>query len=225
MTLPYTETPASSSAPSCGDAGQHLGTGPSNPLQEAGSGLRPDSNGDGRTTGPVPELNVVGLDLSLTRTGIASTRGAESLSPPKQLGMLARQRWIRHAVIARIADADLLVVERIAYSTTGKYAKENAGLWYVVMVAADARRIRWIDVVSNTRALYATGNGRADKGTVLAAAIKRLPIDVANHDEADAAWLCALGHDLLDQPLTELPAKHRKALDTVRPRLTTGETA
>jgi hypothetical protein len=177
--------------------------------------------------GEAPDLTrpalVVGLDLSLKRTGIASPAGAESLSPPQQLGMLARQRWIRHAVLARVADADLLVVERIAYSTTGKYAKENAGLWYVVMTAVDARRIRWIDVVSNTRALYATGNGCADKDAVFKAAVQRLPVDVANNDEADAAWMCALGYDLLDQPLIELPARHRKALDTVRPRLTTGE--
>lgn len=170
----------------------------------------------------VGSARVVGLDLSLKRTGVATAAGSDSLTPPDGLKGLARLRWIRAAVLGWARDADLIVVERVTYSTIGQYAKENAGLWYVVMVAIDARQIRWIDVVSNTRAKYATGNGRADKDAVLKAAIRRLPIEVENNDEADAAWLCALGHDLLGQPLVDLPATHRDALNTVRPRLPRG---
>jgi Holliday junction resolvasome RuvABC endonuclease subunit len=169
----------------------------------------------GATAGPV----IVGLDLSLTRTGIATRHGADSIQTPEQLKGFARMRWIRARVNEWTNHADLVVVERVAYNSNTAHAKENAGLWHVVMIAIDARGIPWVDVASATRCKYATGNGRADKGQVLAAAIKRLPVDVTNHDEADAAWLCAIGHDLYGAPLAAMPAVNRAALDTVRPHI------
>lgn len=165
-----------------------------------------------------PTRKIVGLDLSLKRTGIAAATGAESLAPPEQLLGFARMRWIRARVRDWTDGADLVVVEAPAYSSNKAHAKATAGLWHVVMISVDARGTRWVDVMANTNKKYATGNGRAEKAEMLIAALKRLPIDVANDDEADAAWLCAFGHDLLGQPLVELPARNREALVAVRAR-------
>lgn len=177
---------------------------------------------------PVPAAtghNVVGLDLSLTRTGVATAAGTISLTPPKQLDGFSRMRWIRAAVVDRTNGADLVVVEAPAYSSNQAYAKEIAGLWHIVMVVIDSRGTRWIDVMSNTLKKYATGKGRCEKTEMVIAAVKRLPwLEVANDDEADAAWACALGHGLLGQPLVDLPKDNRSALAAVRARMTlTGE--
>lgn len=173
------------------------------------------------------DLNVVGLDLSLKRTGVATRTEVESLKPPAQLTGFARMRWIRACVVDRTNGADLVVVEAPAYSSNQAYAKEIAGLWHVVMVVIDSRGTRWIDAMSNTLKKYATGNGRCEKPEMVAAAVRRMPwLDVTNDDEADAAWACALGHDLLGAPIADLPQDHRAALSAVRARLTpTGDHA
>lgn len=53
----------------------------------------------------------------------------------------------------------------------------------------------------------------------MTAAVRRLPQDVDNNNAADACWLVALGCALLGQPLVDLPANHRAALDVLRPQL------
>lgn len=165
---------------------------------------------------------VVGLDLSLRRTGVATATSARLLIPPAQLAGFARLRWIRAQVLGACLTADHVVVEGLSYGSHTPSALERAGLWHLVMVAIDARGITWTEVAPATLKKYATGKGNADKGQVLAAAIKRLPVDVDNDNTADAAWLAAIGHDLTGQPICELPAAQRAAIDKHRPADTTG---
>lgn len=168
-------------------------------------------------TSAVP--TVVGLDLSMSRTGVATRTGVDSFVPPDQLEGFARMRWIRARVLEWTNGADLVVVEAPAYSSNKAHAKELAGLWHVVMIAIDARGTRWVDAMSNTLKKYGTGNGKCEKSAMVIAAVKRLPwLEVSNDDEADAAWACALGHALLDNPIVELPQDNRSALVAVRSR-------
>jgi hypothetical protein len=198
-------------------------------LSAAGPGPAGDDRGEAVVAPPAGsnQPRVVGLDLSLRRTGVVTPDGAFSLIPPAQLKGYPRMRWIRASVLGHTVGADLVVVEAPAFSSNQARAKEIAGLWHVVMIAVDIRGARWIDVMSNTLKVYATGKGSGvEKDAMVIAAVKRLPIDVANNDEADAAWLYALGLDLLDQPLIALPATHRRALNAIRTRLqTTGDHA
>lgn len=195
MTLPFTETPGALLLP--GDATARAVRG------EAGSAA----------------VVVLGLDLSLRRTGLATAMHAESLVPPAQLTGFARLRWIRSTILGRLAGVDHVVVEGLSYGSHTPSALERAGLWHLVMVAIDARGIGWTEVAPKSRAKYATGNGNAGKDEVLAAAIKRLPQAVRNNDEADASWLCAIGYDLRGRPICDLPAVQRAAID--KHRLTT----
>lgn len=191
--------------PRCED--RDLVTSPNNVLGGSAAGLA-------TTAAP----HVIGLDLGLTRVGVAARSGADSFVPPPGFDEgFRRMRWIRSRVLGWTDRADLVVVESPAFSSNGKYAKENAGLWHVVMISVDARGTRWISVQNNTAKKYATGNGRAEKGQMLAAAFRRgLPMDVDNDDEADAAWLCAIGHDLLGAPLVTLPAAQRDSIQRLR---------
>jgi hypothetical protein len=170
----------------------------------------------GEGEAPTARPHVIGVDLSLTRTGIACAHGADSLTPPRGLTGFPRLRWIRRAVLAWTAEADLVVVEGLSFASNMPSAQERAGLWHLVMVAIDTKDIRWTQLPPATLKKYATGKGNAGKDEVLTAAVRRLPIAVENNDQADAAWLCAAGHDLLAAPLLELPAVNRSALDRFR---------
>lgn len=167
------------------------------------------------TAGLAP--HVIGVDLSLTRTGIACAHGADSITPPRGTTGFDRLRWIRRAVLAWTAEADLVIVEGLSYASNMPSAQERAGLWHLVMVAIDGKGIRWTQLPPATLKKYSTGKGNAGKDEVLTAAVRRLPMPIDNNDQADAAWLCAAGHELLGAPLVELPATHRRALDRYRP--------
>jgi Holliday junction resolvasome RuvABC endonuclease subunit len=166
------------------------------------------------------EPRVIGLDLSLTSTGVASSLGWTrriTTKPNQYKSAFARLREIRSRVRDCVRNADLVVVEGLAIgSQTGQHLT-RAGLWHLVMESVDAAGIPWTEVPPATLKRYATGRGNAAKDAVLLSVAKRFPDwDVTNADEADALVLAAMGADQLGHPLAEMPATHRNALDKVR---------
>ena len=165
------------------------------------------------------EPRVIGLDLSLTSTGVASSLGWTrriTTKPTDYTTTFARLREIRSRVRDCVRNADLVVVEGLALgSQTGQHLT-RAGLWHLVMESVDAAGIPWTEVPPATLKRYATGKGVAPKDEVLLSVARRFPDwDVTNADEADALVLAAMGADHLGHPLVEMPATHRSALDKV----------
>lgn len=221
------ETPAVGAAPVAPAAGQ---TPAAARALDAAAGNNAGPVDPGKPATPVaavatgPVHKVVGVDLSLTATGVADRHGATVITSSGHRDDTLLQRrerlgCIRRAVLDWTDSADLVVLEAPSYGSKGGSAHDRAGLWWLVVSALMHRGIRVVEVAPSTRAKYATGNGRADKDAVLTAAVRRLAIHVSNNNAADAAWLCAIGHDLLGDPLLELPATHRAALVTVRARM------
>ena len=178
----------------------------------------------GKATPPAGNLRIIGLDLSLTSTGIAGRGWTDRVRPPGSAGglhgALSRMRDIRDTVLGYARGADLVVIEGLAYSRTTGKATERAGLWWMVMEALAARDVPVAVVTPTARARYATGRGNAGKDEVLAAVIRRYPAYlVRGNDEADALVLAAMGYDHVGQPLVQLrgqlPAAHRAALTGV----------
>lgn len=160
---------------------------------------------------------VLGVDLSLTSTGVAGYGWAERLVPPRGLDGLPRLRWLRDAVLALefTHQPDLVVVEGLAYSRTTGKAAERAGLWHLVVERLDGM-VPWAQVPPTARAKYATGKGNAPKDAVLAAVVRRFPdFDVTGNDQADALVLAAMGLDHLGHPPVVMPAAHRASLNAV----------
>lgn len=155
---------------------------------------------------------VVGVDLSLRSTGVATAKGCLRIQPAKGLAGVARLRVIRAAVAEHTAGADLVVVEGPSYGSNGGLAHERGGLWWLVVERLDALGRRVAVAAPSVRAKYATGKGNAGKDEVLAAAVRRFPsLAFTGNDEADALWLCALGHEALGSPIVALPAVQRAA--------------
>ena len=175
-------------------------------------------------------MNIVGLDLSLTATGIATEVGTEVLRTDlrgcERLERLEAKIMTRvgcfHAVGGWTADpydgrlADLVVLEDYAYSRSNQ-AHQIGELHGVIRLALHEAGIPVALVAPTARAKYATGSGRAGKAEVLAAAIRRLGYGGHDDNEADALWLREMGLDRHagEGRLPWVPESHRVALDKV----------
>lgn len=164
---------------------------------------------------------VVGLDLSLTATGVAHVDGStETYRPANDKSSnagLDRICEIRTAVTAVTSDLDLelVVLEGLAFDAhdTNRWQAQLTG---IVRASLFDRGIPFMVVSPGSLKKYATGNGSAGKPEVLNAAQKRLGYDGYLHDEADALWLRAIGWALLEVPVVDLPQTHRDALKVLR---------
>lgn len=188
-------------------------------------------------------MSVVGLDLSLTATGMAiankngaACRRVKSKAPPTERGpkgkklpaTLGQRRHRLHKLAGEIERTvlpigggrlpDLIVVEQPAYSQTQGSQHDRSGLWWLVIERLWARNCRVVEVAPTQVKKYATGKGTASKEEVLAAVVRRYnSVDVADDNEADALVCAAMGARHMGYPLEEsLPAKNLEALGAVR---------
>lgn len=153
---------------------------------------------------------VVGLDLSMTGTGIAWWDGTTTTLHPKTKG---DDRLVEITDHLMAIVADLVVIEDLPLSA------RSAGITGMVHGAVRAMLKRcgipYATVPPATLKKYATGRGNADKPAMAVAAYKRLGLEGVDDNRVDAAWLRAAGLDYLGQPLCALPASQRAALDKV----------
>jgi len=169
---------------------------------------------------------VLGLDLSLTGTGIAriGAEGVELLRtvrPGKATGH-ERIEFVLSAIddAQRGQELDLVVIEGPSYGNQGSGERqrghhERAGLWWLVAHGLYARGRSYAVVAPAQRAKYATGDGRSKKAAVVAAVRDRyghLVPAIRNDNEADALVLAAMGVDHLGGHLVDVPPVNRQAL-------------
>jgi crossover junction endodeoxyribonuclease RuvC len=177
---------------------------------------------------------VVGVDLSLTSTGICRiTSGAIQLDRVRTKGSTNDTLWatrdrfnrIADRVAAKIVGCDLVVLEGPAMSRTNGHQHDRSGLWWLIadmcMSTQDSTGDEPLQVVSvspTARARYATGKGNAGKDEVLAAVVRRYPqAEVTGNDAADALILAAMGARHLGEPIEESLAKvNLTAMEAVR---------
>lgn len=151
-----------------------------------------------------PDPIFVGLDLSLTSTGVAIIRNgtatvrritskpnpkATSEQTAARLGLLVTE------IVGAIpsSDATLVAIEGPSFASTGGSQHERGGLWWLVRRALHVEGIDVVVVPPAVVKKYATGRGNAPKDQVLAAVVRRYPdVEVSGNDEADALVLAAI---------------------------------
>ncbi|TQN30584.1 crossover junction endodeoxyribonuclease RuvC [Haloactinospora alba] len=166
---------------------------------------------------------VIGLDASLTGTGIASSIGWCTIvgrAGVTNLPLADRDRAIvnlARGVLDTVGTPDLAVIEAPAYSRSGGGAHERSGLWWRVVRHLLAQGVPVAEVAPTQRCRYATGKGQALKTAVVDAVARRWPqyVTGGNDNLADAVVLCAMGADHLGYPIATVPATHRAALDRI----------
>lgn len=162
--------------------------------------------------------NVVGLDLSITATGICDRYG----NCVTVGGSAKRGDWrilnIADEALAYVLEAgieaDLVVIENLAVHGPG-----NGMAAAQVMGAVKHRllhyRIRYALVAPATLKKYATNKGNAGKPEMAVALYKRFGLELADDNQVDAFWLRAAGLDALGFAPVVLPEVQRSVLGKV----------
>ena len=142
-------------------------------------------------------MRVVGLDLSLTATGVADKQGARVIRTGQMRGA-ERLKYIG-AQVDRICagkdyleiKADIVVIE--GYAHDAKFGGPQQGeLGGVVKVCLYQRGIPYISIPPKRLKKFATNNGNAGKDQMIAAAVRMKP-EINNNNEADAYFLYLMG--------------------------------
>ena len=175
-----------------------------------------------------PEPTVIGLDTSLTATGIASSRGwcevigykrprskDPGITQLPHAERLTAMRTLLATVLTAIGTPDLAVVELPAPSRSGGGAHERGWFWWQIYSHLDSHRIPVGLMTPNHRMQYATGKGAATKNLIVDAVARRWPAwpTAGDDNAADAVVLMAAGRDWLGHPIADMPKTHRAALD------------
>jgi Holliday junction resolvasome RuvABC endonuclease subunit len=157
---------------------------------------------------------IIGLDLSLTRTGIAMVDGCESVKPAVR--GFERLRFLRDEVLCAAGNRTTVAIIE-GYSRGSSQKREEMGeLGGIVRLALHERGVRIIDVTPLSVKKFAVGDlkqNHRDKDAVFERARDTLPWDVANHDEADACWLRVIGLHLFGLSGTELTPWRAEVLE------------
>lgn len=181
---------------------------------------------------------VVGLDLSLTGTGMADldldtgrftnvdTHGTKGKRGDKYAQRGARLMGMAIHIVewatAGPQDPQLVVIEGPSIGSRGGSQFDRSGLWWLVVTTLLARDIDVLVVPPKTRAKYATGNGNSGKDVVVAHVVEQYGHlhegRIKNDNEADAMALAAMGARYLGFPIEEeLPESNVSAMSGVEP--------
>lgn len=176
-------------------------------------------------------MRIVGIDPSLTGTGIAwyagvdgagccslGERGITTLPLPARVaaidGLISR-------ILGTVGHADLYLIEaQITFATVRGASGaqlERSALWWLLYRRLIRAGCGVAVVAPSQLQKYATGKGGGSKTAVVDAVARRLPVFPTGGDNnmADAAVLCAMGADWLGQPIAPMPADHRQVLTKV----------
>lgn len=171
-------------------------------------------------------IPVLGLDPSLTSTGLVKvsaggvieTGRIETAAAP---GLAGTRNRIRHIVgrALRFAPSECLTVIEAPYIPPHNSGSVLERAWlFGFLVDQLMRRGPVVQVAPATRAVYATGNGRAGKALVLATMRERFPgLTIVDDNVADALALACMGARHLGSPVDGPAAeKQARAMAVVR---------
>lgn len=152
---------------------------------------------------------VLGLDLSLTSTGISDGYNVAAIRTGPDSGSLeARTDLILDGILAFGDAPHLAVIEGAAFGAKGSAVDQLAGLRAVVRFQLYKLGVPFAEVPPTTLKAYTCGYGKGSKQQMVAALEARHQLDLSMHkvthgkyDMADAFALAAMGHHLLGQPL------------------------
>lgn len=163
-------------------------------------------------------MNVAGLDLSLSATGLATADGVQTIKTPER--GVRRLYVLRRQIIREVAEAsvpvDLVAVEGYSFASQHSHAHSIGELGGVVRLGLWEAGIPFVVVPPKSMKKFATGKGNASKDQVLVAAVMRFGREFDDNNQADAMWLKAMAHHHYGDPIVEVPQAHLVALDGVK---------
>jgi crossover junction endodeoxyribonuclease RuvC len=170
-------------------------------------------------------LNILGIDLSLTGTGLAFLSKSEESPVLLGLPIGSRQKlqtfefparhytgWLinssnsRHlerwnqilgAVLDCASHANQIVIEGYSFGSNQAYARSIAELGGIVRFHLAKRGFTPLEIPPSTLKKFLTGKGNADKNIVLKEVYRRYHVDLDDDNMADAFGLAKLGEAMI----------------------------
>jgi Holliday junction resolvasome RuvABC endonuclease subunit len=174
-------------------------------------------------------MKVVGLDLSMTSTGVAIIESGRRMPElckvrshsagegyPQDAVRFHQLRADLMAVIPK--DADLVVMEGPAFGAKGNRIVQMFWLWGKIYDCLFlARKMPVVVVPPSTVKKFSTDKGNADKIAVALAVSRMWPgLNLTSDDEADALALASMGAVHLRMPLPfKVLERHKLALGKI----------
>lgn len=164
-------------------------------------------------------MRILGLDLSITCTGVAFPDDTTAMIRPRGQGY-ARLLGIENRIDAavRIGRPDLAVIEDIRAGLKGDAAKVIPMVHAAALLPLLRYGVPYVFVNASTLKLYATGYGGADKAAMAVAALTYAGREFTGDkggDQCDAWWLRAAGHAAYGEPVVRVPKANTDALREV----------
>jgi len=170
-------------------------------------------------------MRIVGLDLSLSATGVAlldterGTLRTTTIATGTRKGH-DRMNFIIGTMRQLTAGVEVAAIEGPSYGSKSQSQRghhERAGLWWITAHMLWVNKIEYAVIPPSNRAMYATGNGLAKKELVLRDVRDRYGnlCHAANDNEADALILSVMLAHKFGRPLVELPPTHTRGLAAV----------
>ena len=175
-------------------------------------------------------MNVLGIDPSLTGTGVATAGGLHTItSKPSDTtltGRRARLTTIVHELdnivlgvkpwrFERIPNLIVIEAPSLAQKSQAGTLDRN-GLWWLLVDRLHTLGIPVVEVSPSTLKKFATGKGNATKPDMRMALYQRAGLDCRDDNQVDAWWLRQVGLHFTDHPdRIALPQAHTIALAKV----------
>lgn len=139
-------------------------------------------------------MKIMGVDLSVTCTGVAYPDTSVQALKPKRKGD-ARLKEIANFLedAVQTSGAELVVIEGLGGRYLGEASRVIPMLHGAVRLTLMEIKVPYMLLSPSSLKKFATGNGSADKTGMALAALKRLGREYATSDECDADWLRIAG--------------------------------
>lgn len=165
------------------------------------------------TTATLPGRTVIGLDLSITASGVCLPDGTTHTIKTRDKDGDKRLMAIADRVSDVLTGGALVVMEEAPPGLKGAAIKAIHMVHGAVRLRLISAGIDYALINPTTLKGYATGKPGADKIAMAMAAYKRAEIEFADDNQCDAWWLRAAGLDWLGHPIVQLPAAQRAHLN------------
>ena len=142
---------------------------------------------------------LIGLDLSLTSTGISWTSGdtilTDKICPEMPNEEMPRYLFILNKIKEKVEEIkpDAIIIEGYSFGSRGRCLTQLAELRGVLKYFFYINNIKWLEIAPKSLKKFTTGNGNADKEAMADAAFWNWEIDLLNwredNDRCDAYCL------------------------------------
>jgi Holliday junction resolvasome RuvABC endonuclease subunit len=142
-------------------------------------------------------MNIIGIDLSLTGTGVCLLRDGEcdlrTINTTAKTRTEDRLITIRRAIAQECGCIDAAIIEGLSYGSVGGAQAERSALHWMVRVDLYQLGVPYVIVTPMSLKKFVCGTAKAEKSMMIREVYRRWNVEAANDNEADAAALAHLG--------------------------------